>query len=76
MWHKFVNYFVSAFGLPILTAIFNAIKQWWDNKKALDKILDEIEKDVREIELSQTEQEQKDALKRLVEGVRRRRSNL
>jgi Mg2+ and Co2+ transporter CorA len=75
MWGKFLQILLTSVGLPLIEKLFKALIDWWHDKKRVDKIIEEIENEAKEIEESITEQEQKDALKKFVEGVRRRRSS-
>lgn len=75
MWGKLLQLVLTTIGLPLIEKLLKAIADWWHDKKRVDKIIEEIEKEATEIEKSVTEQEQKDALKKFVEGVRRRRSS-
>lgn len=75
MWSKIIELIFKWIGLPLILKAVQGLKNWWVNKKALDKLEKEIDEAVKIIEDSNTSEEQKDALKKFVEGVRRRRSS-
>lgn len=75
MWSKLLEALFRFVGLPLIIKAIEAFKDWWDNKKATEKLEKEIDEAVTAIEQSKSEEEQKDALKKFVEGVRRRRGS-
>ena len=75
MWSKLLEVLFRFIGLPLIMKLVEGFRYWWNNKKATEKLEKEIDEAVTAIEQSKSEEEQKDALKKFVEGVRRRRSS-
>lgn len=75
MWSKIIELIFKYMGLPLITKAIEIIRNWWINKQALDKIEQEVDEAIKLIQDSSTSEEQKDALKKFVEGVRLRRGS-
>lgn len=75
MWHKIVTFLFQTIGLPLILSLVEKIKTWWSRKQAVKQIETEIDESIEKIEQAPTEEEQKNAFKEFIKGIRRRRSS-